>query len=118
MMTLKTLALTLGLGIAATAAAQDHDHGASTSEQLGTVNFETSCSAAAQPQFDRGVALLHSFEFGRAIDAFTATLKADPGCAIAEWGIAMSDWTNPFGVGLRPSGVLKLGREAVGRARA
>ena len=117
MMTLKTLAFPLALGIAATAAAQDHDHGASAGEQLGTVKFETSCSAAAQPQFNRGVALLHSFEFGRAIEAFTATLKADPSCAIAEWGIALSDWSNPFGVGIRAAGPLKLGREAVERAR-
>jgi tetratricopeptide (TPR) repeat protein len=117
MMTLKTLAFTLGLGIAATVAAQDHDHGASTSEQLGTVRFETSCSAAAQPQFNRGVALLHSFEFGRAIEAFTTTLKTDPSCAIAEWGIALSDWSNPFGVGIRAAGPLKLGRDAVERAR-
>jgi tetratricopeptide (TPR) repeat protein len=117
MMTLKTLAFTLGLGIAATAGAQDHDHGASTSEQLGTVKFETSCSAAAQPQFNRGVALLHSFEFGRAIEAFTTTLKTDPSCAIAEWGIALSDWSNPFGVGIRGAAPLKLGREAVERAR-
>ena len=117
MTTLKTLAFALGLGIAATAAAQDHDHGASTSEQLGTVTFETSCSAAAQPQFNRGVALLHSFEFGRAIEAFTTTLKTDPSCAIAEWGIALSDWSNPFGVGIRAAGPLKLGRDAVERAR-
>jgi tetratricopeptide (TPR) repeat protein len=117
MMTLKTLFFALALGIAATAGAQDHDHGASTSEQLGTVKFETSCAAAAQPQFNRGVALLHSFEFGRAIDAFTTTLKADPSCAIAEWGIALSDWSNPFGVGIRAAGPLKLGRDAVERAR-
>jgi tetratricopeptide (TPR) repeat protein len=117
MMTLKSFAFMLGLGVAATAAAQDHDHGSSASEQLGTVTFETSCSAAAQPQFNRGVALLHSFEFGRAIEAFTATLETDPSCAIAEWGIALSDWSNPFGVGLRAAGPLKLGREAVERAR-
>jgi hypothetical protein len=117
MMTLKTLALTLALGIAASAAAQDHDHDASASGQLGTVKFETSCSVAAQPQFNHGVALLHSFEFGRAIEAFTATLKTDPSCAIAEWGIALSDWSNPFGIGIRAAGPLKLGREAVERAR-
>ena len=117
MMILKTCAFTLGLGVATAAAAQDHDHGASASEQLGTVKFEISCSAAAQPQFNRGVALLHSFEFGRAIEAFTTTLKTDPSCAIAEWGIALSDWSNPFGVGIRAAGPLKLGREAVERAR-
>ena len=114
---IKTLTLALALGIAASAAAQDHDHGGSTSEQLGTVSFTTSCSAAAQPRFNRGVALLHSFEFGRAIAAFTSTLEADPSCAIAEWGIALSAWSNPFAVGIRPAPPLKLGRDAVERAR-
>ncbi len=118
MSSIRILALTLALGLAAGAAAQDHDHGGSTSDQLGTVTFETSCSPAAQPQFTRGVALLHSFEFGRAIEAFTTALKTDPSCAIAEWGIALSDWSNPFGVGIRPAAPLKLGREAVERARA
>jgi tetratricopeptide (TPR) repeat protein len=117
MTSIKILAFALALGLAAGAAAQDHDHGGSTSDQLGTVTFETSCSAAAQPRFTRGVALLHSFEFGRAIEAFRTALEADPSCAIAEWGIALSDWSNPFGVGIRTAAPLKLGREAVERAR-
>src|SRR4026208_2569754 len=93
-----TLALSLALGIGAAAAAQQHEHGAS-GDKLGTVAFATSCNAASQPQFNRGVALPHSFEFGRAIDAFTTTLASDPSCAMAAWGIALSRWNNPFGVG-------------------
>jgi len=114
---MKTCAFTLAVMLAASAAAQDHEHGASTSEQLGTVSFATSCSAAAQPRFNRAVALLHSFEFGRATAAFTSTLEADPSCAVAEWGIALSAWGNPFGVGIRPAAPLKQGRDAVERAR-
>ena len=113
---MKTLALTVALGMAVAASAQDHEHGASTSEQVGTVVFATSCSAAAQARFNRGVALLHSFEFGRAIDAFTTTLTADPSCAMAEWGIALSRWSNPFVVAIRPAASLTLGRDAVERA--
>ena len=97
--------------------AQQHDH-ASALEKLGTVEFATSCSAAARPLFNRSVALLHSFEFGRAIDAFNATLKADPSCAMAEWGIALSRWGNPFSPGLRAASALKQGRDAVDRAKA
>ena len=78
MIGIKTLTCGCALGLAAAAGAQDHDHGASTTEQLGTVTFATSCSTAAQPQFNRGVALLHSFEFSRAIDAFRTTLETDP----------------------------------------
>ena len=117
-MIIRTFTLALALGLAAAAAAQDHDHGGSASAQLGTVAFATSCSAAAQPLFNRGVALLHSFEFGRAVGAFNATLAIDPSCAIAEWGIALSAWSNPFAGGIRPAPPLKLGRDAVARARA
>ena len=117
MIRMKTCAFTLAVMLATSAAAQDHEHGASTSEQLGTVSFATSCSAAAQPRFNRAVALLHSFEFGRATAAFTSTLETDPSCAVAEWGIALSAWGNPFGVGIRPPAPLKQGRDAVERAR-
>jgi hypothetical protein len=111
------LAATLSLLLAGPALAQQHEHGSSTNEKLGTVSFTTSCSAAAQPLFNRAVALLHSFEFGRAMDGFNATLKADPTCAIAEWGIALSRWGNPFGTGIRPPAPLQQGRDAVARAK-
>ena len=111
-------AFTLLLGMSVTAAAQDHEHGASASAQLGTVAFATSCSAAAAPEFNHGVALLHSFELGRAIAAFSAALKADPSCAMAEWGIALCHWGNPFANGIRGEPLLTLGREAIARARA
>ncbi len=96
-----------------------HQHAAGAGhEQLGTVDFATSCSAAAKPVFNRAVALLHSFEFGDAIKGFSATLAADPSCAMAEWGIALSRWGNPFNVALRAPGPLKEGQAAVDRARA
>ena len=62
-----TGALMITLILGAALAAQEHQH-AGAAEKVGTVSFETSCSAAAQPQFNRAVALLHSFEFGRAIE--------------------------------------------------
>ena len=59
------------VALSASIAAQDqHDHSGTPGEKLGTVHFPTSCSAAAQVSFDRAVALLHSFEFGPAIEAF------------------------------------------------
>jgi tetratricopeptide (TPR) repeat protein len=95
-------------------AAQEHEHGGG---QLGTVDFSTSCSVPAQSPFNRAVALLHSFEFSRAIDGFNGALRADPSCAMAEWGVALSRWGNPFGVGVRPEPTLRLGSEATARAR-
>lgn len=87
-------------------------------ERLGTVNFTTSCAATAQTEFTRAASLLHSFEFGPAIAGFEAALKADPSCAIAEWGIALSRWGNPFAVGIRSPQQLQQGLAAVERARA
>lgn len=105
-----------GIARAADSEAEPHQH-AIAEERFGTVSFATSCNAAAQPGFDRAVALLHSFEFQRAIDGFAATLAADPSCAIAEWGIALSRWSNPFAAGIRGAGPLQQGRDAVERAR-
>src|SRR6476619_3290471 len=117
MNTLAIVSAGVALTLAPPAFAQVHEHSAAAGK-VGTVSFATSCSAAAQPQFNRAVALLHSFEFRRAIDGFSATLATAPSCAMAEWGIAPSRWSNPFVVGLRPLEALQQGREAVERARA
>src|SRR6476646_7069230 len=59
-------------------------------EKLGTVSFPISCIPAVQQQFNRGVALLHSFAYGTAGDAFRGVAEQDPQCAIAHWGVAMT----------------------------
>jgi hypothetical protein len=92
-----------------------HDHMAM--EKLGSVTFKTSCDATVQPQFDRAVALMHSFQFGRAIEGYRAVLAADPTCAMAYWGIALSSWSNPF-AGFKSPAQLKQGLEAVNKGRA
>jgi hypothetical protein len=86
-------------------------------ERLGSVNFSTSCSSAAQPQFNRGVALMHSFQFARAIESFHAILVSDPSCSMAWWGIALSSWGNPFATGLKPQAQLDQGLRALMQAR-
>ncbi|WP_445192248.1 hypothetical protein ACT009_17095 [Sphingomonas sp. Tas61C01] len=95
--------------------AQAHQH--APNETLGTVSFETSCSPAVAGRFDTAVALMHSFQFGRAIDGFNVILKDDPGCAIAYWGIAISIWGNPF-AGFKTPAQLAQGAAAVRQARA
>ena len=89
-----------------------------THPRLGEVHFETSCSPDAQDPFEHAVALLHSFEFGPAIAGFRAALAADPRCAIADWGIALSSWGNPFAPGLKPPAYLEHGRQAIEAAKA
>lgn len=93
-----------------------HDHGAPAG-RLGAVHFDTSCAPAAQKEFDRGVALLHSFWFSAAIESFNTALKADPRCVMAHWGIAMSWWGNPF-AGFRSPQALEAGLAAVDAAKA
>jgi tetratricopeptide (TPR) repeat protein len=112
----------LSLLLPASLAAQDHDHGSdampASIEHLGKVHFETSCAPAVSAQFDRAVALLHSFWFPAAIDAFHEVLQADPGCAIAYWGIALSQWGNPFGANNRPPQRAQEGWETVQKGLA
>jgi hypothetical protein len=61
-------------------------------EKLGTVNFPISCTSEAQQRFSRAVAILHSMWYEEAVKAFTGIADADPGCAMAWWGVAMSHW--------------------------
>jgi tetratricopeptide (TPR) repeat protein len=61
-------------------------------QRLGHSRFPTSCDRTVQPRFDRAVAMLHSFWFAGAIREFNAVLERDPACAMAHWGIAMSNW--------------------------
>ncbi|NYF88134.1 hypothetical protein RBB79_01340 [Tunturiibacter empetritectus] len=95
--------------------AQAEHHG--SSEKLGTVNFKTSCDSATQPQFNRAVALMHSFQFASAIEAFHAILESDPACSMAYWGIALSDWGNPFATGLKSQTQLDAGLKTVEQGR-
>jgi hypothetical protein len=59
-------------------------------DQLGEVSFPTSCASAVQADFDRAVALLHSFEFEESRGVFTSIGERDPDCAMAWWGVAMT----------------------------
>jgi tetratricopeptide (TPR) repeat protein len=95
--------------------AQEHQH--RNDEKLGTVQFATSCSEAAQKDFNRAVALLHSFQFSRAIEGFNAVRGEDAVCGIAYWGIALSDWSNPFAPGMKDDSQLQAGRESVERGK-
>jgi hypothetical protein len=111
------IALTSTLMLITPAPAQEHAHSAA-SEKLGTVHFATTCNAPAQREFSRAVALLHSFEFSRAIDGFHRTLQADPTCTMAYWGIALSQWGNPFADGLKAPSQLRDGQSAAAQAIA
>ena len=77
--------------LAASIGGAQHMHGHDPSE-LGRVNFKVTCSPAAQKQFNRAVAWLHSFEYEEAEKAFNEVTVTDPRCGMAYWGIAMSQY--------------------------
>src|SRR6266852_5342086 len=59
-------------------------------DQLGKVNFPTSCTAEVQPAIEKGVALLHSFQYKESEQTFADAASREPKCAMAHWGKAMA----------------------------
>src|SRR2546425_5357379 len=70
-------------------------------KRLGSVNFPVSCASSVQADFNRAVALLHSFQYEIAEQAFAEVAQKDPQCAMAHWGRALSlyhpvwEWPEP-----------------------
>ncbi|PYL95641.1 MAG: hypothetical protein DMF18_07485, partial [Verrucomicrobia bacterium] len=102
------------LGASWVARAGEHEH--PVPEKLGTVEFPVSCSSDVQKRFERGVALLHSFAYSAAEKAFNEVIKADPNCAMAHWGIAMT-YFHPLWPPPLPEETVARGREEIERAR-
>ena len=90
---------------------------AKTRRELGRVMFKTSCTAEAQKQFERALAMLHSFYFPETVKAFNAIPEDRSRCAIAYWGIAISQRPNPL-VGPWDAATLKRGLDAVEKGEA
>ncbi|WP_063890038.1 hypothetical protein [Burkholderia ubonensis] len=112
-------ACVLAILAAAPVLAQHEDHVAGQPQggKFGTVKFPTSCSAAAQVQFEQALAMLHSFFYPATLKAFEAVIKTDPQCAIAYWGLAMAQPPNPL-VPPFDEAALKRGSDAVEKGLA
>jgi hypothetical protein len=85
-------------------------------KQLGNVHFETSCNETAQRRFDRALRYQHSFWYRASKEIFEDALKADPACAIAYWGIALTLLNNPHAA--PPTANYPLGLAALQTAKA
>ena len=94
--------------------AQEHRHALEGNEKLGKVSFPISCSGGEQSEFERGVALLHSFWYEEAEKSFKQIAASDATCAMAYWGQAMSIY-RPLWVRLTAAD-LKRGRELMEKA--
>jgi tetratricopeptide (TPR) repeat protein len=117
-MKLTVLAVLASLCLTVSSLADDegHHHEDLTEQQLGTVHFPLSCAASLQKPFERGVALLHSFWYEEAEKEFTDIAKDDPKCAMAQWGLAMSQWHQLWN---HPdAAVTKKGKAEVKKARS
>jgi hypothetical protein len=99
------------LALATPIFAQHHDH------EHGKIDFETSCAAKAQEQVRTGLALLHHMMYEQAEEVFLAASQADPECAMAYWGVAMSV-VHPLWAERPTDDAHRKGREALDRARA
>lgn len=86
-----------------------------TDQKFGTVHFATSCNEAAQRRFDRAMRYQHSFWYRESKEIYEETLKADPECGIAYWGIALSLLNNPHNP--PPDSNLPLGLAAIQKAK-
>jgi tetratricopeptide (TPR) repeat protein len=91
------------------AAQEAHSH--SAPEKLGKVSFPISCLPTVQQQFNRGVALLHSFAYTAAENTFRGVADLDPHCAMAHWGIAMTHFQQLWSPPLSPATISTAQRE-------
>src|ERR1700744_4445083 len=106
-----SLAAVTMLGPCAPAIAQEN-----ADQKLGTVHFATSCNETAQRRFDRAMRYQHSFWYSESKEIYEGSLKADPECAIADWGVALSLLNNPHSPVPAPN--LPLGLAAIEKAKA
>jgi hypothetical protein len=91
-----------------------HDHPAP--EKLGRVSFPISCASAVQEQFNKGVALLHSFAYTAAEHTFQEVADQDPNCAMAHWGIAMTHFHQLWDPPLAPA-TIPIGQKEIQQAQ-
>ena len=98
-------------------AASQHEHTTTGMKgALGTVEFRVSCTAEAQESFTRGVALLHSFTYEESAEAFRKAGATDPRCAMAHWGLAMTEYHQLWEPYAGPD-ELKRGADEIQKAR-
>lgn len=94
---------------------ETHNHTAP--EKLGAVSFPISCASGVQQEFNRGVALLHSFAYSAAERAFVTVERQDPHCAMAHWGIAMTHFHQLWEPHLAQAAI-PIGQAEIRRAQA
>lgn len=85
-------------------------------KQFGSVGFETSCSGKVRDDLALAIALLHSFEYDESEKVFAKVIDAAPECAIAYWGVAMSNYHPLWAPPTQPE--LEKGSKAIAVAQS
>src|SRR5258708_26806067 len=96
-MRLQTALLAVLVCLTPFALCDEGHHHSLTEEEVGSVHFSASCRTDLAENFNRAVALLHSFQYEQARQAFTEISRQDPQCAMAQWGVAMSHYHGMLG---------------------
>ena len=99
------------LGLISAAWCDEQHHHQLSENEVGSVHFATSCAKGVEGDFNRAVALLHSFQYEDTRLAFEDISRRDPTCAMAQWGVAMSHYH-----GLWDNGDTAAGRVAQKKA--
>ncbi|MDQ6803004.1 MAG: hypothetical protein M3041_19545 [Acidobacteriota bacterium] len=117
-MTLARIGICIAVIVGASAVSQPSSSDTPTHEHhVGTVHFPVSCTPAAQSQFDTAVSMLHSFFYPETIKAFIKVTEIDPDCAMAYWGVALSQRPNPL-VGPFAPEALQRGFDAIQKGKS
>jgi hypothetical protein len=109
------LAATVSVAALALSSSQPLVAQSDVDQQLGNVHFQTSCNEVAQRRVDRAMRYQHSYWYGPAKEIFEQALEADPTCAIAQWGIALTLLDNPHAAIPQPN--LAPGLAAIQKAK-
>src|SRR5258707_3119991 len=111
-MRLQTALLAVLVCLTPFALCDEGHHHSLTEEEVGSVHFSASCRTGLAENFNRAGALLHSFQYEQARQAFTEISRQDPQCAMAQWGVAMSHYH-----GMWDNGDTAAGRVALNEAK-
>ena len=85
-------------------------------KEFGSVGFITSCSEKTKKDFNLALAMLHSFEYDEAEKAFAKVIDVEPQCAMAYWGVAMSNYHPLWSPPTQPE--LEKGAKAIAIAQS
>src|SRR5262249_55749525 len=107
---------TLVLGLCFAMGASHANAQSDVHQHFGKVHFPVACNIAVQDEFNLALAMLHTFSFPAAAEAFMAIAQKDSDCAMAHWGIAATAIGSLYGG--RPGPMALQGEQAVEKAKA